>query len=66
LRAEPSGREYVRKYRMMILGVVLLILGVVLGSGTAYTAGGVALLIGLILALLGSLDRPILGRRHYW
>jgi hypothetical protein len=38
----------------------------VLGIGILWTIGIILLVVGLILALLGSMDRAIGGRRHYW
>ena len=51
---------------MIILGIILLLLGLVLDVPVLWTVGVVVLVIGAILFLLGSLDRGIGGRRHYW
>jgi len=51
---------------MIILGLILLILGIVLGIGILYTIGIVLIVVGAVLWLLGSLDRAVGGRRHYW
>ena len=51
---------------MIILGVILLILGIIFHIGVLWTIGIVLIVIGLILELLGALDRPFMGRRHYW
>jgi hypothetical protein len=51
---------------MIILGIVLLILGFLLKIAIVWSIGILLLLIGLILALLGSLGRAVGGRRHYW
>jgi membrane protein implicated in regulation of membrane protease activity len=51
---------------MIILGLILLILGIVLGVGILYTIGIVLIVVGAVLWLLGSLDRAVGGRRHYW
>jgi hypothetical protein len=51
---------------MIILGLILLILGIVLGIGILYTIGIVLIVVGAVLWLLGSMDRAIGGRRHYW
>ena len=48
------------------LGLILLILGLVLGVGILYTIGIVLIIVGAILWLLGSMDRAVGGRRHYW
>ena len=51
---------------MIVLGVVLLLIGVVTGIGLLWTAGGVVLLVGLVLWLLGSTGHAIGGRNHYY
>ncbi|MFC4125682.1 DUF6131 family protein [Nocardia rhizosphaerae] len=51
---------------MILLGAVLLIAGLVFGVSLLSTIGIVVLVIGLVLALVGSLGRPIGGRRHYY
>jgi hypothetical protein len=51
---------------MLILGLILLLLGIVLGSGILWTVGIVLLIVGAVLWVLGSMDRAVLGRRHYW
>ena len=51
---------------MLILGLILLILGLVLGVGILYTIGIVLIVVGAILWLLGSMNRAVGGRRHYW
>lgn len=51
---------------MIILGVILLILGAVLDVPILYTVGIILLIVGAILWILGSMDRGIGGRRHYF
>jgi hypothetical protein len=51
---------------MIILGVILLIIGFLLSIPILWTLGIVALVIGLILALLGAVGHAVGGRRHYW
>ena len=51
---------------MILLGLILLILGFVLGIGILWTIGIVLVLIGAVLWILGSMDRAVGGRRHYW
>jgi Family of unknown function (DUF6131) len=51
---------------MILLGLILLILGLVLGIGILYTIGIVLIIIGAVLWVLGSMDRAVGGRRHYW
>ena len=51
---------------MILLGVILLLLGLVLGIGILYTIGIVLIVIGAVRWLLGSMNRSVGGRRHYW
>ena len=49
---------------MIVLGVVLLILGFVFGVHLLWVLGVVLLVIGAVLWALGSVGRPVAGRRH--
>jgi hypothetical protein len=51
---------------MIVLGLVLLILGWLLGVGILWTIGIILIVVGAIFWILGSMDRGIGGRRHYW
>jgi hypothetical protein len=51
---------------MIILGVILLIIGWLTGISILYTVGGILLVIGLVMLLLGSVGRPVGGRRWYY
>jgi hypothetical protein len=51
---------------MIILGIVLLIAGFVLKVSILWTLGIVALVVGAILAIVGSTGHAIGGRRHYF
>ena len=51
---------------VIILGVILLILGAVLNVSILYTIGIILLVVGAVLWILGSMDRGIGGRRHYF
>jgi hypothetical protein len=51
---------------MIIVGVILLLLGLVLGIGILYTIGIVLIIVGAVLWVLGSMNRSVGGRRHYW
>jgi hypothetical protein len=51
---------------MILLGLLLLVLGFVFGIGILWTVGIVLILIGAVLWVLGSTDRAVAGRRHYW
>ena len=51
---------------MIILGVILLILGFILGINILWWLGIILIVVGVILWILGSMDRAVGGRRHYW
>lgn len=51
---------------MIILGIVLLIAGFLLKISLLWTLGIILVIIGAILAVLGSTGRAIGGRRHYF
>lgn len=51
---------------MIILGLILLILGAVLNVPILYTIGIILVIVGAVLWILGSMDRGIGGRRHYF
>jgi hypothetical protein len=51
---------------MVILGLILLMIGFVAHIAILWTIGIIVLVVGLILALLGSMGRAVGGRRHYW
>jgi len=51
---------------MIILGIILLIIGFLLKLAIVWTLGILALVVGLILALVGAVGHAVGGRRHYW
>ena len=51
---------------MIVLGIILLILGLILGIGILYTIGIILIVVGAVLWLLGSMNRGVGGRRHYY
>ena len=51
---------------MIILGIILLIVGFVVKIGILWAIGIALLVIGLVLALLGTVGHAVGGRRHYW
>ena len=61
----PVGRGEIGT-AVIILGIILLILGAVLDVPILYTIGIILLIVGAILWILGSMDRGIGGRRHYF
>jgi hypothetical protein len=60
---EGGGR---RRLSVLILGLLLLLLGYLTGVGILQTLGIILLVVGAILWILGSMGRPVGGRRHYW
>ncbi len=51
---------------MIILGVVLLIIGFLFKVAIIWTLGIIAVVVGAVLALVGTAGHAIGGRRHYW
>jgi hypothetical protein len=51
---------------MIFLGIVLLIIGFVAKVAILWTLGVLILVIGAVLAILGSMGRAVGGRRHYY
>jgi Family of unknown function (DUF6131) len=51
---------------MIILGIILLIIGFLLKIAIVWALGILAVVVGLILALLGAVGHAVGGRRHYW
>jgi hypothetical protein len=51
---------------VLILGLVLLLVGWLTGIGVLTTVGIILLVVGAVLMLLGSVNRPVLGRRHWY
>jgi hypothetical protein len=51
---------------VIILGLILLIIGLIVGSGILWIIGLILILVGALLWLLGSMDRAIGGRRHWY
>jgi hypothetical protein len=51
---------------MIGLGIILLILGYVLKVAILQTLGIILLVIGAVLWVLGSVGRPVAGRRYWY
>ena len=51
---------------MVVLGIVLLILGYVFAIPLLWTIGIVLIVIGAVLWILGSVGRPVAGRRRWY
>jgi Family of unknown function (DUF6131) len=51
---------------MIILGIVLVIAGFLLHLNILWTIGLILVVVGAVLAVLGSAGRAVGGRRHYF
>ena len=51
---------------MLILGVILLIIGLLAHIGILWTIGIILIIVGAILWILGSVGRPVGGRRYWY
>jgi Family of unknown function (DUF6131) len=51
---------------MIVLGVILLIIGFLAKIAILWTLGIILIVVGAILALLGTMGRAVGGRRHYY
>lgn len=51
---------------MIALGVILLILGFVFGIQVLWSIGIILLVIGAVFWVLGSVGRPVGGRRYWY
>jgi drug/metabolite transporter (DMT)-like permease len=51
---------------MIVLGIILLILGYFLHVPVLGTIGIILLVIGAVLWVLGSVGRPVGGRRYWY
>ncbi len=51
---------------MIVLGVILLILALVLDVGILWTIGLILIAVGVLLFVLGLLDRAVGPRRYYY
>jgi hypothetical protein len=49
---------------MLILGLVLLLIGIFAHIGILTTIGIIILIVGAVLWILGSVGRPVGGRRY--
>jgi hypothetical protein len=51
---------------MIVLGAILLVLGFVLHISILWTIGIILLVIGAVFWILGSVGRPVAGRRSWY
>ena len=51
---------------MIALGIVLILVALLAKVAILQTLGVILLVVGAVLFLLGSMGRPMGGRRHYW
>ena len=51
---------------MIVLGIILVLLGIFANIGILTTLGVILVVVGAILALLGTTGRAIGGRNHWY
>jgi hypothetical protein len=51
---------------MIILGIILVIAGFLFHLSILWTIGLILVVVGAVLAVLGSAGRAVGGRRHYF
>jgi hypothetical protein len=51
---------------MIILGIILLLIGFIAKITVLWSIGIILVIVGLVLAVLGSMGRAVGGRRHYY
>ena len=51
---------------MIVLGAILLILGLIFGMNILWTIGIILMVVGAIFWILGSVGRPVAGRRVWY
>jgi predicted acyltransferase len=69
ITSAPAGKSSVsarRRLDVIVLGVICLILGLIFGVGILWTIGLILIAVGIILAVLGMMDRAVGPRRYYW
>ena len=52
--------------KVIVLGVILLVLGLLLSAPILWTIGLVLVVIGAILWIAGAAGHEVAGRRHYY
>ena len=60
----PAGPEEAAACSLLVL--ILLVIGWITGISILVTIGVVLLVIGAVLWILGSMGRPVGGRRYWW
>ena len=51
---------------MIVVGAILLVLGFVFGIHLLWVLGVVLLVVGGVMWLMGSMGRPVAGRRYWY
>lgn len=51
---------------MIALGLILMLIGFLLGVPVLWTLGIIALIVGVVFMALGSMGRPVAGRRVWY
>ena len=51
---------------MITFGIILLLIGFIAKIAVLWSIGIILVIVGLVLAVLGSMGRAVGGRRHYY
>jgi hypothetical protein len=51
---------------MIILGIILLVLGAIFNVSILWTLGIIAIIVGAVLWIAGSMGHAVGPRAHYW
>lgn len=57
---------HARRYVMIALGIILLVVGFLTGISILWTLGIILAVVGAVFWLMGSMGHAVAGRRHYW
>lgn len=61
-----DGRRQFQEAKLITLGVICLIVGLLLAVPVLWTIGVILVVVGLLMVLLGATGRAVGGRRHYY
>ncbi|GAA3812254.1 hypothetical protein GCM10022242_13480 [Nocardioides panacisoli] len=65
-RHTPAAHDEWRRTLVIILGVILLVLGAIFNVPILWTLGIIAVIIGAVLWIAGSMGHSVGPRAHYW
>ena len=61
-----TRNPHTKEVAMVVLGVILLILGFIFGIHLLWVLGIILLVVGAIMWIMGSMGRPVAGRRYWY